>query len=598
MLVLSSVAATAPTPGFGAEPATYKNPLELDAGDLGAAASCPDPAVYKERRAGRNSWYLYCTGDPLNAADTDGSGNLRGHLITEFKSDDLIHWDYIGDALGQMPAWIGNAASNLWAPAVKKINGRYFLYYTAPNTLQGGAAIGVATSSNPGGPWVDSGAPVVPPGNNPYNQAPGRAIIDPDVVADDDGQLYISFGSFNGGISVRKLSPDGLTSDASSQTQIAVDNRYEGGSFWKHNGHYYLFVSSTNCCDGPSTGYSVSVGRAESPLGPFLDANGVALTDTSPGGSLVVAGNGNRWLGPGGNVVIEDESGQDYMVYHAVNAISPYFDGYPGFTRRPVLIDPIDWVDGWPTVRGGRFASSGAQPVPAAQPAQRNAYRATAACTDEPGEPIANLSDEFNGSALSARWTFVHPQASNAYVLTGTAYRVDTEGPDENVDPSHVSLLVEPVPANGNWMVETQLTTSVPFDGSCCYNYAQGALFVYLDDQNSIKLDVTPIWDTRQIEFGKQTGPVPSGYPSYGNQVFGTAARTTWLRIVRRSAGDSGERYTAYSSLDGRHWDKGGTWLHQLGPSARIGLAAQNAAGFTMDFDYVHVSRLRNDCDD
>lgn len=89
-----------------------------------------------------------------------------------------------------------------------------------------------------------------------------------------------------------------------------------------------------------------------------------------------------------------------------------------------------------------------------------------------------------------------------------------TQGPDENGDPTHVAILAEPVPASGDWMVETKVTTTVPFDNSCCYNFAQGALFIYLNDQNSIKLDVVPIWDTRQVEFGKQVGPVPTNYPT------------------------------------------------------------------------------------
>jgi arabinan endo-1,5-alpha-L-arabinosidase len=75
--------------------------------------------------------------------------------------------------------------------------------------------------------------------------------------------------------------------------------------------------------------------------------------------------------------------------------------------------------------------------------------------------------------------------------------------------------------------------------------------------------------------------------------VVGPPSTTTWLRIVRRGNGDAGEVYTAYSSNDGVHWVKGGTWQHQLGSSAQIGISAENTAGFTMDFDYVRVYRLK-----
>ncbi len=574
-------------------PPTYSNPLTLNTGS-GPAVSCPDPAIIKQRVAHQDSWYLYCTGDPLNSSDVNAQGNLNVHLITQFQSYDLIHWTYIGDAFKQTPAWIGDATNQFWAPAVKYFNNQYYLYYTAPNTPSGYSAIGVATSASPAGPWTDSGAPVVGPENNPYNGAPGRAVIDPDVIEDDSGQRYISYGSFNGGVSIRKLSADGLTSDPSSEQQIAIDNYYEGANFFKYNGQYYLFVSSSTCCDGPLSGYSVRVGRAASPLGPFLDQEGVSLNTFAPGGSISIAPNGNRWVGPGGNVVFTDDSGQDYMLYHAVDQTAPYFDGFPGATRRPPLIDPIVWVNGWPQVRGGAWASATAQPAPSAQPGEPNAYvPAVHEGFAQPGEEIAALSDEFNSATLSPQWHFIHPNANNTYALTGSAYQVQTLGPDENSDPQGVSILGEPVPAEGDWMVETKVTTSVPFDNSCCYNFAQGALFIYLNDQNSIKLDVFPDFDTRQTEFGKQIGPVPANYPTYDHQNAGTAGQTTWLRIVRRSNGDAGELYSAYSSPDGLNWTKAGTWTHQLGSSAQIGIAAENTAGFTVDFDHVRVCRLK-----
>lgn len=572
---------------------TYANPLSLYDPKTGPAVSCPDPAIIKRKNSGYNVWYLYCTGDPLNSNDKDANGNLRNHLISSYSSVDLIHWIYIGDVLQTLPAWMGNVTTSLWAPAVKYFNGQYYLYFVAPTTAQGGSAIGVATSKNPAGPWTDSGKPVVAPEPNPYNNSFLRAVIDPDEIQDDSGQRFIVFGSFNGGISIRKLSADGLTSDPSSEQQIAIDNRFEGANFWYHNGYYYLFLSTTNCCNGPLTGYSVLVGRSQLPTGPFIDKNGVPLNTFAAGGTFSIAGNGNEWVGPGGNVVFEDETGRDYMLYHAVNAGSPYFSGYPGFTRRPALIDAIDWVNDWPEVRGGYWVSNTPQPGPAAQPWQTDPYRTHIKPDDEPGTKIATLSDEFNSTTLSSRWHFIHSNANNTYVLTGSAYQVDTQGPDENGSPQSVSILGEPAPG-GDYLVETKLTTGVPFDNSCCYNFAQGALFIYGNDQNSIKLDVFPDFDTRQTEFGKQMGPVPPQYPTYGNMTVGPAAVTTWLRIVKRTASDGTERYTAYTSNDDVHWAPGGTWQHTLGPNAQIGIAAQNLAGYAIQFDYVRVYRLKN----
>ena len=562
----------------------FQNPLTLVDPATGPGLSCPDPAIAKETLHRVDTWYLYCTGDPLNANDKDANGNLRNHYIATWKSEDLIHWTFNGDVFPADPAWVG-VETNLWAPALKYFGGLWHLYYVAPSTSAGGAEIGVATSAHLAGPWKDLGRPVIPTAN--------RAVIDPDVVTDDAGQRYISFGSFYGGISILKLSADGFTADLSSKVQIATDNLYEGGAFFQHDGWYYLFASSTNCCNGPLSGYSVDVGRARTPLGPFLDKYGVSMTTPAAGGTKVIAANGNRWIGPGGNVIFTDDSGQDYMLYHAIDVASPYFDGYPGFTRRPALIDAVDWVDGWPTVRNGHWASDRKIPGPVAQPWQSSLRFNEPKKDDEPGELIAKLSDEFNSPTLSKQWHFIHPQADNSYTLTGSAYQVVTHGPDENGNPNLVSILGETVPTTGDWMVETKLTTSLPFDGSCCYNFAQGALFIYGDDGNSIKLDVFPNFETRQTEFGKQINPVPANYPTYGSAFIGTPGQTTWLRIAKHANGDAGELYTAYTSNDGYNWTRGTTWQHQLGTSAQIGISALNAPGFTMTFDYVRVYRIK-----
>jgi arabinan endo-1,5-alpha-L-arabinosidase len=573
-------------------PETYTNPLSLETSS-GPAVSCPDPAIINETKNDHSTWYLYCTGDPLNSKDVNAQGQLIDHLITQYQSYDLVHWSYIGDTFQQTPVWVGTATSQLWAPAIKHFNNRFYLYFTAPNTLQGGPAIGVATSSSPGGPWTDSGKPVVAPENNPYNNAPGRAVIDPDEIQDASGQRYISYGSFNGGISIRKLSADGLTSDPSSEQQIAVDNYFEGGNFFYHGGYYYFFASVSTCCDGPLSGYSVRVGRALTPLGPFLDKKGISMNTFAPGGDVSIAANGNRWVGPGGNVIFTDDAGQDYMLYHAIDRFAPYFAGFPGVTRRPALIDRIQWVDSWPEVRAGRWASDRPQSAPAAQPWESdNAIDLAPVPNAVPGPEIQALSDEFNSTTLSPQWHFIHPDADNSYTLTGSAYEVQTQGLDENSDPQQVAILGESVPNLNHWMVETKITTSVPFNNSCCYNFAQGALFIYGNDQNSIKLDIFPDYDTRQTEFGKQTGPVPANYPTYDHQNIGIAAETTWLRVECRHNGNQGELYTSYSSTDGENWTRGGTWQHQLGSGAQIGISAENTAGFTMDFDYVRVYQL------
>src|SRR5262245_66596289 len=100
------------------------------------------------------------------------------------------------------------------------------------------------------------------------------------------------------------------------------------------------------------------------------------------------------------------------------------------------------------------------------------------------------------------------------------------------------------------------------------------------------------IWETRQTEFAKELTDPFSNRPHFGGTLIGPPAGTTWLRIAKRTR-DGEERYTGYTSRDGREWIRGGTWAHNLGPGARIGLLSMGGSGFTARFDHVRVYRLR-----
>jgi arabinan endo-1,5-alpha-L-arabinosidase len=414
-------------------------------------------------------------------------------------------------------------------------------------------------------------------------------VFDPEVVRDEDtGQLYIFYGSYFGGISARELSADGLHSDPATQTQITIANRYEGAEVEYKDGYYYLFVSATDCCRGPLTGYSVFVGRSEDILGPYVDRDGFSLLEGRVGGTPVISMNGNRWVGPGHNDVFVDFDGQWWTVYHAVDRNDPYFEGAVGFTKRPVLLDAIDWIDGWPTVRGGEWASDTPQHAPAAQPGMDTQYRLKVAKPDRTGNLIESLSDEFNGT-LGDQWSWVREPATGTSVSAET-FDFQTQAADLYVDSNNASVLIEDAP-NGNYVVETRVRLDLPAEG-CCFNYVQAGLVIYGDDNNFIKLVEVSIWETRQTEFAKELAPVPDGYPRYGNTVVGAPGDWIYLRIVKQTrAGE--EHYTAYTSADGEHWVRGGTWTHELGSDAQIGLVSMGGSGFTASFDYVRVYRLR-----
>ena len=597
-LVPASAQAAGPADSAARERApaagTYRNPLDLRTPDGVAVESCADPTTIRGQQPGDTNWYLYCTTDPLHGADRDAAGDFVFHLIPTFRSTDLVNWVYVGDAFAARPEWVADTAG-MWAPEIVFSDGRYYLYYGASETdlPGGGSAIGVATSASPTGPWVDSGRPVVEPQDAPCCPGARRWVFDPEVV-EADGTRYIYFGSYFGGLDVRELADDGLSSDPATQRPVAIDNRYEGPQVMFREGWWYLLASATDCCRGPLTGYSVFAGRSRSPLGPFVDADGVSLLAGRVGGTPVLSMNGNRWVGPGHHDVLRDFDGQDWIVYHAIDRNDPYFTGATGFTKRPVLLDPLDWVDGWPTVRAGRWASDRPQAAPAAQPGERTTYRPRPAPVDRPGALRRGVSDEFSGSALEPGWTWVREPAAATYAVEDGVLRWQTQPGDLFVDSNSASVLTRPAP-RGDYVAETTVRLDVPAEG-CCFNFVQAGLVAYGDDDNFVKLATVSIFNTRQNEFAKELAPVPDGYPRYGNTVVGPVGEKTWLRIVRRNGGAE-DRYTAYTSLDGRTWRKGGTWTHDLGRNARIGLVSMGGSGFTAEFDYLRVSTVRRDAE-
>ncbi|WP_166356012.1 family 43 glycosylhydrolase [Phytoactinopolyspora limicola] len=364
-LVVSVLAASAAAPGTGSVPendgsarpgsgpaVTTQNPISAPFSDTYA-----DPSLMRGKDG---YWYMYATSDPLH------SGPSEFGLMHMARTRDFAEWEYLGTIFDDddRPAWT-TSASYYWAPDIRYVDGQYFLYYTATETVDDPGpwnySIGVATAPTPAGPWTDSGGPVVAPrpdgGGGYFN------TIDPALFADDDGTRYLYFGGYHGGLWVTELDDTG-TRAVGEPVQVARPDRYEGAFVVKRDGYYYLTASSANCCAGPTTGYSVYAGRSENPFGPFVDHEGVSMLDSRVGGTQMLAQNGNRWIGVGHHAIITDVSGQDHIVYHAIDRNEAWLNEPGGVNRRPAMIDRLDWIDGWPVTRAGAGASDTPQPAP------------------------------------------------------------------------------------------------------------------------------------------------------------------------------------------------------------------------------------------
>ncbi|HEU0097247.1 MAG TPA: glycoside hydrolase family 43 protein [Allosphingosinicella sp.] len=333
LLILA--AAGCATPAQQGAPARFANPV-LD-------SDFPDPAVI---RAGDGYYYAYAT-------QTERDGKWINFQVA--RSRDLVAWQHLGDALPAKPGW-ASRTQDFWAPHVARHAGRYYLYYSAkPDEAltddKKGLCLAVATADRPEGPFADMG--------HPLQCGPSFVNIDP-MSFDDPatGKRLLYWGSGFEPIKVRELASDRLSFAAGSETRelIRVDNNrpyaalVEGAWMVRRGGWYYLFYSGDNCC-GKNAHYAVMVARSRSALGPF---------ETRPGAILEARG---AWHAPGHNSVIEDERGQSWIVYHAVDTGRPRTRPEDEInTRRIMLIDRLVWKDGWPVVEG---PTTGPQPRPA-----------------------------------------------------------------------------------------------------------------------------------------------------------------------------------------------------------------------------------------
>ena len=326
----SSTVGNAPRRSPGASARTYSNPV-LD-------ADFPDPAVI---RAEDGFYYAYAT----QTLRDDGWINIQ-----VARSADLVDWEDLGDALPQKPGW-AQETQDFWAPSVISDGSRYFMYYSATPDVchepERGHCLAVAISDSPAGPFIDIGMPLL--------LGLGFEYIDP--MAFDDpvsGRKLLYWGSGFQPIKVQELAQDRISFAAgSAPVDLVWPNPVEGAfprlveASWviHHDDFYYLFYSGDNCC-GPDAHYGVMVARSRQPTGPFEtleEARGVPH-------SLMLY-KSERWLAPGHNATVTDAAGDVWIMYHAIDSDRPRQNQYDRInSRRVLLIDRIEWRDGWPFV--------------------------------------------------------------------------------------------------------------------------------------------------------------------------------------------------------------------------------------------------------
>lgn len=275
---------------------------------------------------------------------TWGTGNGLPGLV----SDDGWTWRSNGNLFSAVPGGkpgpevIALGGNNSWAPDVIRVRDKFFVYYAAPGT-QPRAAVGllVGRTLDPQSPdykWEDGGPVAWSDGIEDSN------AIDPGVLLDAEGKLWLVYGSYFGYIRLVELDPKtGKRLDPKSKpVNVAINS--EAPVLIQHEGWYYLLVTHGSCCAGANSTYNIRVGRSRKVTGPYLDNMGIDMIE---GGGKLFAGSRGRHVGPGHFGLMNLGDG--------VQKFSMHYEADLDRGGASVLdIRPLLWRDGWP-VAGDNF---------------------------------------------------------------------------------------------------------------------------------------------------------------------------------------------------------------------------------------------------
>jgi len=256
--------------------------------------------------------------------------------------------------------------TNFWAPYVfdnSAVDGYYYMYYCYSAFGTRTSDLGVYRCKALDGVWEFCSVLV----QTRSAEGPGFNAIDPMVIRDDDGRLWLMYGSFFHGIALVELDADDPTTIIGTETYTLARRdqwEYVQDEFGPMNGlegativynpefdYYYLII----CYDYLSNLYNTRVARSKNVFGPYFDANGNNVnyeeTWNSPtrgyaGTKLVGPYTFNNdahrgWVGTGHAAFFVAQDGHHYLTQNARPGNS---------TGRPYInVRRVIWTDdGWP----------------------------------------------------------------------------------------------------------------------------------------------------------------------------------------------------------------------------------------------------------
>ncbi|CBA16437.1 family 43 glycosylhydrolase [Xanthomonas albilineans] len=271
------------------------------------------------------------------------------------------------------------------AQIVQGTDRRYYLYAPVQEAHSRNAdpfAIGVAVADSPLGPWRDAH----PQGPILSQSLPVRNTIqniDPTVLVDDDGRVYVYWGTF-GKLFGIELERDMVTPKGPVVAVNTLDGYFEAPWLFKRRDTYYMAYAANNAglgsaCTPTLYHACIAYGTAPSPLGPWT-YRGVVLDPVSSTTSH-----------PG----IVQFKGQWYLVYHTADAKGG------GHFRRSVAIDALQWDDSVTPARMRKVVPTRPhRPTPS--PSRNLAAAAIATASNGPAIPVQYWIAALNDGVVKA----------------------------------------------------------------------------------------------------------------------------------------------------------------------------------------------------
>jgi len=287
--------------------------------------------------------------------------------LTILTSKDLVNWKILTHALKRQPPFDHFSktqhGNGVWAPSIRYHKGEFYIYYPDPDF-----GIYLVKSKNAASPWTE-----------PILVEPGKGLIDPCPLWDEDGKTYLvhAYAGSRAGIKtvlvIKQMNAAGTTVlDAGKLVYDGheTDPTLEGPKLYKRNGWYYIFAPA----GGVPTGWQLVL-RSKNIYGPYerkvvMDQGTTNINGPHQGG----------W--------VTTQTGEDWFLH---------FQDKEAYGR-VVHLNPLKWVNDWPVIGVDKDGDGKGEPV--------TIFKKPNVGKTYPIQTPAD-SDEFNSNELGLQWQWM-----------------------------------------------------------------------------------------------------------------------------------------------------------------------------------------------